>query len=192
MSLTNFDNRELMIKFYSNLIKNPKIIEIGIFKGEFLDYIYNNCNPLNLDGIDLFEGTVGSGNADGNNFTYCNLNQSYNELSLKYSNCPNVKLHKSDSSIFLSKCNDNEYDIIYIDGDHSYNGVKKDLIQSFKKIKNGGYIMGHDYEMNMTKAKTRYNFGTKQAVDEFCVYYKQTIIAKAFDGCVSYCIKINK
>ena len=52
--------------------------------------------------------------------------------------------------------------------------------------------MGHDYEMNMNKAKNSYNFGTKQAVDEFCVNFKQNIISKAMDGCVSFCIHINK
>ena len=192
LPITSFDNREIMIKFYSNLIQNPKIIEIGIFKAEFLDYIYNNCNPFSLDGIDLFEGITCSGNSDGNNVIYYDMNKSFIELNEKYKDCSNIKLHKSDSSTFLSNCPDNEYDIIYIDGDHSYNGVKKDLIQSIKKIKNGGYIMGHDYEMNMNKAKTNYDFGVKKAVDEFCLDYKQQIIAKAFDGCVSFCIKVNK
>ena len=58
------------------------------------------------------------------------------------------------------------YDIIYIDGDHSYDGVKHDLINSFRVIKNGGYIMGHDYEMNMEKAHTNWVFGVKQAVNQ--------------------------
>ena len=50
--------------------------------------------------------------------------------------------------------------------------------------------MGHDYEMNMNKAKTVYSFGVRKAVDEFCNTYKQTIYAKALDGCVSYAIQI--
>jgi hypothetical protein len=60
----------------------------------------------------------------------------------------------------------------------------------YKKIKKGGWIMGHDYEMNMNKAKTVYSFGVRKAVDEFCNTYKQTIYAKALDGCVSYAIQI--
>jgi hypothetical protein len=51
--------------------------------------------------------------------------------------------------------------------------------------------MGHDYEMNMKKAMNNYNFGVKQAVDEFCILHNQTIISKALDGCVSYCIHIK-
>jgi len=87
---------------------------------------------------------------------------------------------------------DNHFDMIYIDGDHSYEGVKRDIRTAFLKIKNGGWIMGHDYEMNMKKAHRSYNFGTKAAVDEFCKANGQTIFAKALDGCVSYAIKITK
>ncbi len=84
------------------------------------------------------------------------------------------------------------YDIIYIDGDHSYNGVKRDLEAAFNKINNNGYIMGHDYEMNMAKARQAYDFGVKKAVTEFCEKYNQTVCAKGEDGCVSFCIKISK
>ena len=84
------------------------------------------------------------------------------------------------------------FDMIYIDGDHSYDGCKKDLIIAYDKIKNGGFIMGHDYEMNMIKAKTAYIFGVRNAVDEFCINYNQTIYAKAYDGCVSYAIQVSK
>jgi hypothetical protein len=104
----------------------------------------------------------------------------------------NIKICKSSSITFLQNQQDNTYDIIYFDGDHSYEGVKNDLINGYNKIKNGGYIMGHDYEMNMKKVNHMYDFGVKQAVDEFCIKYKQTIISKAYDGCVSFCIRINK
>jgi len=52
--------------------------------------------------------------------------------------------------------------------------------------------MGHDYEMNMSKSNRYYVFGVKQAVDEYCNSYNQTIFAKAMDGCVSYAIHVNK
>jgi hypothetical protein len=190
--ITIFDNRNDMIKYYSNQINNPKLLEIGVFKGDFLDYIIKNCVIDSIDAVDLFEGEIGSGDVDGNNFIWYDIGKSYLELSEKYKNNINIHLHKSDSSTYLQNQLDNTYDIIYIDADHSYDGVKKDLLNSFNKIKNGGYIMGHDYEMNMNKAMTIYNFGVKQAVDEFCDNYKQNILSKALDGCVSYCIQINK
>jgi len=187
-----FNTRNEMIKYYCNKLSNPKIIEIGVFKGDFLDYLVKECNIGTIDAVDLFEGTTCSGDVDGNNVVYYDVRISYLELSEKYKDALNIKLHKSNSITFLQNQEDNTYDIIYIDGDHSYNGVKNDLINAYRKIKNGGYIMGHDYEMNMNKAKTSYNFGVKQAVDEFCINYKQSIISKAMDGCVSFCIHINK
>ncbi len=57
----------------------------------------------------------------------------------------------------------NEYlDWVYIDGNHLYEFVKKDLELCFLKIKNGGYICGDDYnEGGWWKG------GVKKAIDEF-------------------------
>jgi len=37
------------------------------------------------------------------------------------------------------------FDYVYIDGDHSYEGVTRDLASYFPKIKIGGLILGDDY-----------------------------------------------
>ena len=184
-----FDTRNEIIQHYCSSIKEPRILEIGIFKGEFFDFIINNCKISSIDGVDLFEGVCSSGDVDGNNSIEYNLDKSYIELSEKYKNMSHIRLIKSDSSKYLSTVEDQYYDIIYIDGDHSYEGVKKDLVHSFHKVKCGGYLMGHDYEMNLEKGRNLYNFGVKKAVDEFCREYNQKIIAKGMDGCVSYCIQ---
>ena len=181
-----------MLKYYCSNITNPRIIEIGVFKGEFLEYLIQNCKIGEIDAVDLFEGITCSGDVDGNNVVNYDVGLSYIQLQEKYKDNKNINIHKSNSATFLQNQLNEYYDIIYIDGDHSYEGVKNDLTEGYKKIKNGGYIMGHDYEMNMEKATHYYNFGVKRAVDEFCINYKQKIISKAYDGCVSFCIKINK
>lgn len=50
-------------------------------------------------------------------------------------------------------------DIVYIDGDHSYNSVILDLKLWYPKIISGGFICGHDYSISWS--------GCKQAIDEF-------------------------
>jgi acetyltransferase-like isoleucine patch superfamily enzyme len=187
-----FDTRNEMIEYFCNESISPKILEIGVFKGEFLENIIKTCNFSSVDAVDLFEGTQVSGDVNGNNIIEYNLETSFLELSEKYKDMPHVKIIKSDSSKYVSNVENNYYDIIYIDGDHSYEGVKKDLEASFEKVKDGGFIMGHDYEMNLEKGKNPYNFGVKKAVDEFCVKYGQRILAKAMDGCVSYCIQVTR
>ncbi len=187
-----FDTRNEMICHYSKKIKKPKVCELGVFKGEFLEFMKDNIDFDIIDGVDLFQGNLYSGDVDGNNPVYCQLEREYILLNDKYKNFTNINLHKTYTQTYLSQIEDNKYDIIYIDADHSYEGVKRDIILSYSKIKNGGYIMGHDYEMNMNKAKQYYHFGTRRAVDEFCSEYNQKIIAKGNDGCVSFCIQVKK
>ncbi len=186
------DTRNDMIVKFAKNINKPKICELGVFKGEFLDFIEQNIDYGAIDGVDLFQGTLSSGDVDGNNVSYCDLENQLIYLNNKYKNNKNVNLYKAYTNNFLSEQKDDIYDIIYIDADHSYEGVKRDIELSYKKVKNGGYIMGHDYEMNMDKAEEYYHFGTRQAVDEFCVEHNQKIIAKGIDGCVSFCIQVKK
>lgn len=166
------------------------IAEVGVFKGEFSRFILDTLRPKSLHLFDLFTGRVGSGDQDGNNFSYVDLSVVLKDISSW--NDPRVIINKGDSSHELSRLEDNTFDAIYLDGDHSYEGCKKDLDVAIRKIKPGGWIMGHDYQMNMAKARTFYNFGVKRAVDEFCKTFNQEIVARAMDGCVSFAIRVRK
>ena len=179
-----YENRNMMVS--ELVVQNGVYAEIGVFKGEFSDFLLTTLNPKQLVLFDLFDGTCGSGDVDGNNF--CNTNMANEFNTIMNWNNQAIVLKKGDSSSQLDLFENEYFDMIYIDGDHSYEGCKKDLDIAIKKVKKGGYIMGHDYEMNMDKAKTYYSFGVKQAVDEFCEKYNLQIIAKANDGCVSYAI----
>jgi len=52
----------------------------------------------------------------------------------------------------------NSLDFVYIDGDHSYEMVKKDILSWTPKVKKGGLVIGHDYDLE----------AVKKAVDEYC------------------------
>jgi len=51
-------------------------------------------------------------------------------------------IRKTSDDFFLS--NDNKFDIIFIDGLHEYEQVKKDIKNSLKFLNNGGVIILHD------------------------------------------------
>jgi Methyltransferase domain len=57
----------------------------------------------------------------------------------------NVKYYVGDSSQSMAKMPDEYFDAIYIDADHSFDGVWKDLMQAVKKIAPAGYIICNDY-----------------------------------------------
>jgi hypothetical protein len=128
-----------------------------------------------------------SGDKDGNNIIYSDLSRDYENLLTFFQNDKSVFLHKGKSFDILNGFEDNYFDIIYIDGDHTYEGVKSDLKSSFLKTKNGGFICGHDYISSKFE-------GVVRAVNEFCTEKKLEINYITKDGCPTFCIKktVNK
>jgi len=57
-------------------------------------------------------------------------------------------------------------DFVYIDGNHSYEWVKKDIENYYPKVKIGGVIGGHDYTFSFK--------GVIRAVDEFVQQHRIT------------------
>jgi hypothetical protein len=192
-----FETRDEMVK--TLLCPGSRIAEIGVFEGTFSDVLLST-KPSRLWLIDPWDGISCSGDADGNNVRSVNLETVYYQLLQKYHDNPNVKLVRGRSPWALSSLetwfdncptpSDGWVDAVYIDGDHSYEGCLADLLTAERYVRAGGWIMGHDYSMNMSKAKNHYEFGVKQAVDEFCERRKLKLSAVAMDGCMSYAIKV--
>ena len=100
---------------------------------------------------------------------------------------------------------DNHLDFVYIDANHAYEHVKRDIELWYPKVRRGGYLMGHDYiQMDWYKdpnfhpnGKDKYLwsngsymglFGVNPAVDEFCAEYNYTpVITREWFG--SWAIK---
>lgn len=184
--MTLFDTRLEMLK--SLVPPNSVICEIGVWKGQFADQLLS-LQPRQLILIDPFEGHVSSGDENGNRVETAYLPIQYLLMTQKYKNNPLVTLLRGYSYELLPLLANGSVDVIYIDGDHSYQGVKNDLAIARQLVRKGGLICGHDYEMNPNKTGNNYNFGVKQAVDEFCQQHGLTICAKGLDGQISYTIR---
>lgn len=172
---------------------NGIIAELGVFKGDFSQQIIDTCKPKKIVLIDAWYmfSTIMSGDENGNNIEYHIADNLYLEVLKRFENNSIVEIERDFTNI-LKTYDDNYFDAIYIDADHSYEAVKKDLNNAYQKVKDGGIIAGHDYEFNLEKAHCTYPFGVKQAVDEFCIEHNLSISAKAMDGCVSFLIRVKK
>lgn len=157
------------------LKKNPTTCEIGFFKGDFSQQIYNTLDSRKHYVIDTFTDTNHmSGDKDGINYSFQDMTkmQQYS-ISLGFETIKGC----SDELINI----EDSLDFIYIDADHSYEWVKKDLNNAFIKINKGGIIAGHDYE--------EYKFpGCYAAVNEFCYKNKYKPLIITNDGCPSFFI----
>jgi predicted O-methyltransferase YrrM len=83
-----------------------------------------------------------------------------------------ITLFETTSDNYFKDCNE-EFDFIYIDGDHSIPALKKDLINSWAHLKKGGIIWFDDYLGDDGKSM-------KEAVDETIKGWNIEIIHKEY------------
>ena len=128
-------------------ITNCKVYaEIGVHNGASMSYASSGKTVELCIGIDLFENT--SGHYVNDHLTFSNTLR-------------NIDVHKnSECTINLIKGNSQHLqtvqkmkdaldgkmiDVLFIDGDHSYSGVKHDYETYIKFVKINGYIVFDDY-----------------------------------------------
>lgn len=174
--MQKFNTRNEMLE---NLPNGLIMVELGVFEGEFSKEIYKICKPSKLYLVDLFEGYFGSGDKDGNNHHYVQLEDEMVKIKEYFKNDSSVQIIKSSSMDFLKSIPNETLDIIYIDADHSVQGCLDDLNLSYMKIKKGGFICGHDYVNGV---------GPFYAVNQFCSEIGLEIEMMTNDGCPSFCI----
>ena len=99
-------------------------------------------------------------------------------------------MHIGNSIDLLTEFEDNYFDWIYIDTNHSYNTTKNELEVAAKKVKDNGLICGHDYIMgNWTSG---YKYGVIEALHEFCVLYNWEIIYLTIEQSIPPSFAIRK
>lgn len=91
----------------------------------------------------------------------------YNKVKREFSTASNVTIHKMTSAEFFKSFTE-KVDWVYVDGAHSYDECLEDLIASYNLIKPGGWLIGDDYEWQLTRGKP----GVTKAVNEFVAKYK--------------------
>ena len=168
----HMQNCELLLNREELLDKIPKnsiLAEIGVDEGDFSERLYKKCDPEYLYLIDLW-----SSKRYGEKKFNIVKNKFYDQLKKD-----EVKIFRDDSINVVSNFNDNFFDWIYIDTDHSFNTTYKELITWKSKVKRNGIISGHDYMMGNWK-KT-YRYGVIEAVHKFCVEYSWEMVFLTID-----------
>ena len=142
-----------------NLIKESFVCaEVGVWKGDFSQAILNR-KPSALHLIDPWV------HQDYVNRLYSTAQEKmdsvHRQVCNKFKDRKEVTIHRAYSTEV--KFEEGFFDWLYLDADHSYESVKKDLEHFAPLIKKGGYLTGDDY--GWTDANC--NRGPKPAIDEF-------------------------
>lgn len=167
------------------ILPNSIVAEIGVFRGEFAKRILELCEPAELHLIDLWSGSATSGDKDGRNIvTVEDIESLYRELCERYRGMPQVHLHRGDSVEVLSRFPDRSLDTAYLDTSHHYAATIAELDLLVKKIRPGGWLMGHDYYPGCR---------AWQAVNEWCARSGQRVTRLTReDGCSSFAIPLQQ
>lgn len=152
------------IKMLEEIPKGGVCAEIGILKGDYSRYILDIVKPQKLHLIDIDPQSIKITRKRFENEIEQNL----------------VQVYKEDSSTCLSSMPDETFDWIYIDGDHSYEGVKRDLEAAHDKLKPDGLISLNDYIFFGSSDLTKY--GIIEATNEFCINYDYELVYFALHG----------
>ena len=144
--------------------------EIGVDEGDFSKEILKKVKPKKLFLIDpwryheseIYQNSLYGGKSG--------MNQ--NNMEKRYQNILNrfrleiengqVVIERNYSEKALIKFPDEYFDWFYLDGNHLYEFVKKDLDMCYIKLKKGGFLTGDDYGVHGW-----WENGVQKAVDEF-------------------------
>lgn len=144
IELTDYINQ-----FYPT--KEMNMIEIGCYAGEST-MIFSNFFK-NVITIDPLEPNYHS-NDTASNSDFNAVYSKFLKRTLYKNNIKHIKLKSDDAYLII----DNKVDFVYIDGMHTYDQVKKDILNYGILINENGFIGGHDYVDGWAEVK--------RAVDE--------------------------
>lgn len=138
-----------------------RVVELGVWKGATMAYLLKYNPYLEYYGVDLFEPQP-----DGECETYISGENGHDwDHDLYLDHAVNLAVAHGNAEVLIEDTKeahrnfeDGSLDLVFIDADHSYAGVKADILNWLPKVRVGGMICGHDYSDEFS--------GVVMAVDE--------------------------
>ena len=158
-------NFEHALNHYKQM-PNLNFLQIGAYTGDASEWMLENIltnKTSYLNDVDTWEG---SEEAIHKSFDWFDLESFYDKRMSKF---PNIKKHKGSSISYLKFCTE-QFDFIYIDGDHTAEAVYQDAINSFPLLKRGGVLAFDDYLW--TDDTNNLDLQPKKGIDMFLNNFK--------------------
>uniref|UniRef100_A0A6M3K0E5 Putative methyltransferase n=1 Tax=viral metagenome TaxID=1070528 RepID=A0A6M3K0E5_9ZZZZ len=142
--------------------------EVGVYKGDNTVTLLSHIPFLKkLYCIDRWEEYDGYSKDLKYNFPNTDLTMEEIFNNFKKTIIPvieKVEILRMDSAEAINFIPNDSLDFVFIDGNHKYEIVKRDILMYIPKVKIGGILSGHDYIRFKNEPEHRYE--VKKAVDE--------------------------
>jgi hypothetical protein len=119
-----------------------RFLQIGAFTGDASVWLVDNVLTAKnsvLEDVDIW---TGSDEEEHKSMNWSDVERVYDSRIVFR---PNVIKYKMDSKEFLRSIEEPTFDFIYIDGDHTAEGVIQDAVLSWRLLKPGGIVAFDDY-----------------------------------------------
>lgn len=158
--------------------KDAVCAELGVDKGDFSAEILKRMSPSRLYLIDSWQSE-----------RYRGGKLTVEEKFATEIEAGTVTVKIGLSVEVLNLFDDDTFDWVYIDTDHSYETTKKELETARQKVKPGGRIAGHDFTTGNTVKPWPY--GVIEACHEFCDAFdwQYEFLTLESHGHFSFCLK---
>ena len=149
----HFSFKTIYDKIIDEAQDNSHFIEIGSFLGKSCSYmaveIENSSKKIKFDCVDLWEFNDYEGTVNDLNFAHQGINSSEMFFNTFLENTKSVNhiinpIRKS-SELASADYEDGSLDFVFVDGDHTEEGVTKDLNNWYPKLKPNGVMAGDDF-----------------------------------------------
>lgn len=127
-------------QFLEVIPKGGICAELGVQKGNHAVDMINIIGPSKLFLVDI-DMSLAVNESDQTSL--------FSKKSIENNSWDFVELIESDSIKAADVFEDDFFDFIYVDGDHSYEGCLGDIQSWLPKLKTGGMMAGHDYQFNI-------------------------------------------
>lgn len=141
-----------------------RALEIGSFEGMSAIWLLDYVPGLKVTCVDTF--CPGFDDVTGE------YEQRFDRNVEEYGNRV-TKIKGRSQDVLKTFSKRSKFDLIYIDGHHSYEAVKEDIALTWPLLKKGGMLIFDDYN--------NLEFGVKQAVDEFLKTVEVEVLRKRND-----------
>lgn len=149
---------EVMEKFLKNT--NPLLgAEVGVKEGKFISHLLAKFPRLDMFAIDPWEVQEGE-KEDYKDWDFISIYDEYRDRTKDvYDRVREMRMYSEDAAKIIE---DGSLDFVFIDAQHDYESVKKDIALWLPKVRPGGIISGHDYSYDPTYK----HYEITKAVDE--------------------------
>ncbi len=143
--------REEFLAFMAKRYNWTRGAELGLWYGRTFFHLLKNCPNLHMIGVDVFDPQP-----DNTDLTdWSMFNHEENEQIIMDGIKPfepRATVIKAYTHDAVKQIEDSTLDFVFIDADHSSEAVRQDILDWSPKVKDTGWITGHDIDWPTVKS----------------------------------------